>query len=424
MKRARLLLSLLIFMVSLAGMDFIWISEAHAIPAWARKYDQPCSMCHYPAPPRLNTLGHQFRQAGYRMPDEFDKDINAANVSHYLSVRGRGRYAYTNFEDDTKRDTNEFKWNDTTFFYGGPVGKNYAGFAELEWEAEDAIGLVASVSGVRGNPDHFTTLRVGQFHTLSRVGFGGFDRPTGISTPKIRDAELTKGVKFKLGTDQRGVELAHVFKLPFMPERSRMIAQVTNGVDEAGSGTEGEIDAQKDYMLAFEQILDDRASGFTLLYYTGTYHKGMPDPNEADDPEKMLPDLSRDGRIGFQRYGATFAGVLPVGFEIQGGYIKSTDDPAADGVDTVNGGAYYVELEQYIAPAELTALARYDFVDPDSDSKAKDDRTTTITVGVVKPLQDWLRLAVEGALKTTEKTAAAGGDVTDKSAMAELMLNF
>ncbi|MBI3994850.1 MAG: hypothetical protein HY349_02610 [Nitrospirae bacterium] len=409
MKQARLLLSLWIFLMSLVGMDFIWSSEAHAIPAWARKYDQPCSMCHYPAPPRLNTLGHQFRQAGYRMPDEFNQDINAANVGHYLSVRGRGRYAYANFEDDTKRDTNQFLWNDTTFFYGGPVGKNYAGFAELEWEAEDAIGLVASVSGVWGNSEHFTTLRVGQFHTLSRVGFGGFDRPTGISTPKIRDAELTKGVKFKLGTDQRGVEVAHVFKLPVMPERSRMIVQVTNGVNDAGAGGESDIDAQKDYMLAFEQILDDRASGFTLLYYSGTYHSD--------------PALPATSRFGFQRYGATFAGVLPVGFEIQGGYIQSADDPAAAGADSIDGNAYYVELEQYIAPAELTALARYDFVDPNSDSKSKDDRTTTITVGVVRPLQDWLRLAVEGALKTTEQAAPAE-DVTDKSAVVELMLNF
>lgn len=406
MRRTRLLFSLLIFLVSLAGMDFIWIRDAYAIPAWARKYDQPCSMCHYPAPPRLNTLGHQFRQAGFRMPDEFDKDINAANVSHYLSVRGRGRYEYKNPE--VGRSTNEFQWHDTTFFYGGPVGKNYAGFAELEWEGEAEIALVASISGVWGQSEHFSTVRVGQFHTLSRVGFGGFDRPTGISTPVIRSANLTKDVKFQLGTDQRGLEAAHVFQLGFMPERSRMIAQVTNGVDEAGSGTEGEIDAQKDYMVAFEQILDDRASGFTLLYYSGTYHS---------DPDLLITA----NRIGFRRYGATFAGVLPVGFEIQGGYIRSTDDPASDGVDTVNGGAYYVELEQYIAPIELTALARYDFVDPNSDSKFKDDRMTTITVGVVKPLQDWLRLAVEGSATTKEDPAE---ETTDNKVVAELMLNF
>lgn len=407
MKRVSLSLSQLIFMVSLIWMDFIWTSEAQAIPAWARRYEQPCLMCHYPAVPRLNTLGHQFRQAGYRMPDEFGQDINAANVSHYVSARGRGRYSYTNPEEG--RPTNEFQWHDTTLFYAGPVGRNYAGFAELEWEAEDEIGLTASISGVWGNPDHFTTVRVGQFHTLSRVGFGGFDRPTGISTPAIRSANLTKDVKFTLGADQRGLEVAHVMQLPIFPERSRIIAQVTNGVNDAGSSTEGDIDAQKDYTLVFEQILDDRASGFTLLYYSGTFHDAT--------------DLSAENRFGFQRYGGTFAWILPVGFEVQGGYIRSTDDPAAAGADKVDGNAFYVELEQYLAPVELTALARYDFVDPNDDSDAEDDRTTTWTVGVVRPLQEWLRLAVEGSAKTKE-APAPDEDTTDYTAVAELMLNF
>lgn len=412
MKRKCMSMSVLIFLPSLVGMDLIWTSEAQAIPSWARKYEQPCTMCHYPAVPRLNTLGHQFRQAGYRMPDDFNKDISAENVSHYVSARGRGRYAYINFEDKEERGKNnesEFRWNDTTLFYAGPVGTNYAGFAELEWEAEDEIALTASISGVWGQPDHFTTLRVGQFHTLSRVGFGGFDRPTGISTPAIRSAHLTKDVEFTLGADQRGVELAHVFQLGFLPERSRLIAQVTNGVNDEGGGTEGEMDAQKDYMLAFEQILGDRASGFTLLYYHGTYHSAE--------------DLSTENRIGFQRYGGTFAWILPMGFEIQGGYIRSADDPAAEGADEIAGNAFYLELEQYFAALELTGLARYDFVDPNDDSDAKDDRTTTITVGLVKPLQDWLRLAVEGWAKSQEAPAPAE-ETTDYTAVAELMINF
>jgi hypothetical protein len=335
------------------------------------------------------------------MPDEFNQDISATNVSHYVSARGRGRYSYTNFE--TKRDTNEFAWNDTTFFYAGPVGRNYAGFAELEWEAEDEIALVASISGVWGNPDHFTTVRVGQFHTLSRVGFAGFDRPTGISTPSIRGAQLTKDVKFTLGADQRGLEVAHIFKLAIFPERSRVIAQVTNGVNEAGKGTVGEIDPQKDYALVFEQILDDRASGFTLLYYSGIYHDAT------------------NNRFGFQRYGGTFAWVLPVGFEVQGGYIRSADAPAAAGTNRVDGNTFYAELEQYFASIELTALARYDFVDPNDD--VKDDRTTTWTVGVVCPLQEWLKLAMEGSAKTKEAPAPAV-ETTDYTVVTELMLNF
>src|SRR3972149_76272 len=202
----------LIFLSSLIGAGIIWTRKAHAIPAWARKYDQPCVMCHYPAVPRLNPLGHKFRQAGFRMPDEFNQEIKAENVSHYVSARGRGQYVFTDLEDKMARDISDFRWKDTTLFYAGPVGRNFAGFAELEWEAEDAIGLVASISGLLGSPDHFTPPRVGRFHTLSRVGFGGFDRPTGISTPAIRSSNLTKNVKFTLGADQRGLEVAHAYQ--------------------------------------------------------------------------------------------------------------------------------------------------------------------------------------------------------------------
>lgn len=396
-----------IFLSAVFMVDLIWISEARAIPAWARKYDQACVMCHYPAVPRLNTLGHKFRQAGFRMPDEFNQEIKAENVSHYVSARGRWRYVFTDFEDKATRDISDFRWNDTTLFYAGPVGRNFAGFAELEWEAEDAIGLVASISGLLGSPDHFTTLRVGQFHTLSRVGFGGFDRPTGISTPSLRSANLTKNVKFTLGADQRGLEVAHVMQTRLFPERSRIIAQITNGVDNNGSGVESDIDSQKDYTLAFEQILDDRASGFTLVYYSGIYNGSA--------------TLSVTDRYSFRRFGGTFAWVLPIGFELQGGYIRSTEDPKDMSKEKVNGNAYYLELEQYFASMESTGLVRYDFVDPDDD--ADDDRTTTITAGIVRPLQEWLKVSVEGAAKTKE-AASPGEDTTDYSAIGELMINF
>lgn len=401
MKRANLFSYVwyFILLAGLIGIDLTWVSEADAIPAWARKYDTPCAMCHYPAVPRLNTLGHKFRQAGYRMPDEFNQEIKAGNVSNYLSARGRGRYVFTDFEDEAQRNISDFRWNDTTLFYAGPVGRNFSGFAELEWEAEDEIGLVAQISGLWGNPDHFTTFRAGQFHTLSRVGFGGFDRPTGISTPAIRASRLTDtAVNFNLGLDQRGLEVAHVFQSSLLPQPSRAIFQITNGVNTAGSGTGNDNDSQKDYLLAFEQILDERASGFTLLYYSGIF------TSPASE------------RFWFQRYGGTFAWVLPVGFEVQGGYIRSVDNPRAAG-DNVNGNALYVELEQYLASMELTGLLRYNFVDPNDDND--DDRTTTITAGVIRPLQEWLKLSLEGSANTKEAS-----DTTDFNVTGEVMINF
>jgi hypothetical protein len=52
-------------------------TQAEAIPAFARKFNVPCSTCHL-APPYLNATGRKFMEAGYRMPDEdgnLDEDM-------------------------------------------------------------------------------------------------------------------------------------------------------------------------------------------------------------------------------------------------------------------------------------------------------------------------------------------------------------
>ena len=47
---------------------------AHAIPAFARKYDLPCSACHE-AWPKLNDFGIAFRDRGYQLGNEKDSPI-------------------------------------------------------------------------------------------------------------------------------------------------------------------------------------------------------------------------------------------------------------------------------------------------------------------------------------------------------------
>ena len=42
-------------------------TAAHAVPAFARKYDSNCSSCHT-AYPQLNKAGRKFKEAGYAFP--------------------------------------------------------------------------------------------------------------------------------------------------------------------------------------------------------------------------------------------------------------------------------------------------------------------------------------------------------------------
>src|SRR3972149_6494809 len=45
----------------------LFLTEAHAIPVFARKYKTSCQTCHV-AFPRLNAFGEAFRRNGYQFP--------------------------------------------------------------------------------------------------------------------------------------------------------------------------------------------------------------------------------------------------------------------------------------------------------------------------------------------------------------------
>ena len=53
---------------------FLVPSEAEAVPAFARKYNVNCTVCHT-RPPRLNTFGERFLENGYQMPGTEDGGI-------------------------------------------------------------------------------------------------------------------------------------------------------------------------------------------------------------------------------------------------------------------------------------------------------------------------------------------------------------
>ncbi|HET8761631.1 MAG TPA: hypothetical protein VFN94_11205 [Nitrospiria bacterium] len=366
--------------------------DAEAIPAWARQYSADCSLCHYPAVPRLNATGYRFRWAGFRMPEEFGQEPDVTAVGNYLSARGRGRYVYA--DSDQTETVSEFQWHDTTLFYAGAITPHLSAFNELEWEAEDEVSLVAQLQWLSGRSEHFTTVRAGQFHTLPRVGIGPLDRPTGISTPSIFSERLTTSpIPFRLSDDQRGIEVAHIVRT------SRLALQATNGLDASGSGTAGDADTAKDVLLVYERLLDATASGLTLLGYRGVWHDGLIDDDYT-----------------FYRYGGTVNKVLPVGLDVLGGYIRSHDHLPSVVGPNVQAQAFFLELQQYLRRPDVTVLARYDWIDPDQDTAQ--DRRQRQTLGVVKSVERYLRLALEGQ-RATDRASATGYALT-----AEAMVNF
>lgn len=163
--------------VVLVGALLATVREAKAIPAWARKYNADCAMCHYPVVPRLNSFGHQFRRAGYRTPDEFNKEQDVSKVGDFFSVRGRARFGYENKEGRVERS--EFTLNDVTLFYAGALTKNFSAFVESGIESTGDIELLAQLQGVFGSSDRYVSIRAGQMHPCNARASAGSTGPPG-----------------------------------------------------------------------------------------------------------------------------------------------------------------------------------------------------------------------------------------------------
>jgi hypothetical protein len=86
-------------LVSLASLTFLLsipltAKQALAIPAFARKYNLPCSVCHVPAFPKLNDFGNLFRDRGYQLGGETDLPNNDTLTNGYWPVSIRTTVGY------------------------------------------------------------------------------------------------------------------------------------------------------------------------------------------------------------------------------------------------------------------------------------------------------------------------------------------
>jgi hypothetical protein len=84
------LLASLIFLLSIP----LTAKQALAIPAFARKYNLPCSVCHVPAFPKLNDFGNQFRDHGYQLGGDTDLPTNDTLTNGYWPVSLRTTVGY------------------------------------------------------------------------------------------------------------------------------------------------------------------------------------------------------------------------------------------------------------------------------------------------------------------------------------------
>lgn len=378
-------------------------TSASAIPSWARKYNMNCAGCHYPAPPRLNATGQQFRWAGYRMPDEIGETAEMDRVSNYLATRFRFRYVYAK-PNGQAASVSEFQLPDATIFYAGAFGKHFGGLLEAAKEdAETEFG--ASVFGVWGSERSHGGVRLGQTHMLLNAGVAGFDRVVGINNPTPVGGPVTGAIPFALTGDQAGVDAFYV------AGRNRISAQMFNGnvQGEEGLARGGK---RKDFVLTDQFLWDKDGGGLQGLFYYGTV--------------TGLDTAFADRNSHFWRLGLSASKVVS-NLEVLGGvvYGKDLDLPIGGSLpftaSQAKGYGYWFSGQYVVPSSSLTFYGRYEFVDPDSD--ASDDANRRYVLGSLLPvnLPEYLRLNVE--FWRDDPQSGTGG-VAQNNLAAEVMLAF
>jgi hypothetical protein len=388
-----------IVIVCITAMMLVSAQEASAIPAWARKYNADCAMCHYAAYPRLNSFGLQYRRMGYRTPNEVNKDQDIANINNYLAGRIRAQLAYDNTKGTKERS--EFRSPEVSILYMGAISRHWSAYLHGFTENGSNVDFHGHVMGMFGDMDKYLMVRVGEMHMLNQEGIGGFDRPVGITSSPIHANPLTRNAApmiFHFDLRQKGAEVAYVYG------PGRLFAQVTNGLDETGSGTRriGDIDPQKDFLIGYDHILDEIASGFTLFYLNGTTHGTLTTTGSG-----LGVPTGTGNRFSYSRFGfnANKIFTLPgLGFfELIGGFVRSHDNGPAGPTGDVEGNAWYVESQQYITGPEITFFERFSTID--LDGPKKNSLRKDYTFGAVTPIETWLRLAAEYTYTDNRNTA-------------------
>ena len=391
-------LTLIATLVALMTTTALPAHAARKIPAWARKYNANCSLCHSPAVPRLNAKGIQFKWAGYRMPDEIGEKAEVDNVQDFVAARARLQYLYEKTGSERAHE-NGFVLENVSLFAGGAIGTSFGGLLEYERGEEGEVEALAVVGSAWGNASTYRGFRIGQGHmVMAGGGVAGFDRAVGISAPTPLGAATT-AVPFRFGGDAIGAE-AYV-----VTGRNRVAFQVLNsvGVEEEARST------TKDLVVTDQFMWDDAGAGIAAALYFGRV--------EGLDPlqEEETSNYTRVALTANKYFGP---------FEVLGGYVMSRDRDLPTGAQfarqTNDGAAWWVSGQYTLKAWPLTVFSRWEQLDPDSD--ADNDTRNRFVLGSVLPVNvpQFMRLALEYRL---DRFPGAGLPRTN-GLVAEFMITF
>ncbi len=365
-------------LVSVLVATSVTAPTAGAIPAWARKYNMPCSGCHYPVPPKLNALGIRFRWAGYRMPGELGQDVAVDQVANYIAAQGQ--VVYTLSRTGSEPATVPLSSGDAKLWYMGPFGKHYVGWFEFERMPDATMGLGATVGGVWGNDNAYGGFRVGQGHFLWETGVAGFERNVALTdTPLPMEGPTTAGVPFVFSDDRAGAEAFYV------TGNNRLSVQILEPI--AGLGASANL--RKDYVLMDQLLLDQSGGGVQLTALYGSV-LGV---------DSSAPSLHST----YWRIGASASHYFG-NFELLAGLVLAQDNdlPIGGGSpftsSSMKGSGYWLSGEYAVGQSPLALYGRYESANP--NTAVSGNTASRIVLGGALPLTvpQYLHVNIEYSL--------------------------
>jgi hypothetical protein len=332
-------------LLGLLCSGFFRVENAHAIPAFARKYGLPCSACHE-AWPKLNSFGQKFKDEGYQLGNERDAPIYqnpsywpvAMRITPHWHYESAGRQPLDSIPGDPTSPTIEqtvktsgFDLSGIDILTAGTLAKNISFLLVPSIDPGDGtVGFESAnvrLDNLWGTP--WLNFKFGKFEldgplsekrmmTLSNVG-GEYQLYH--FTPPGEPEEV-----FSYGENQLGIELMGHSEDDHTRYAAALVSSFNGGTGLPGGRT-------YDGSLHFSQAFLVPHIGLQRVGLYGTF--GLRPTYFLTSGGEAIPGAGRGNR-SFYRAGA-YASIYIKKFDVTGVYEHSSDNVYLGNATPSNG---------------------------------------------------------------------------------------
>lgn len=312
-------------------LSLVTVNVSNAIPAFARKYQLSCQVCHSPAMPRLKAFGEEFAANGFRMteyesPRYFiptgDEKLSLLRELP-LAIRMDGFVAY-NFNDEGKSD------------FATPFVLKILSGGELSDQLSYYFYFLFNERGAIAGAEDVFLYYTDLFKSGINVTFGQFSVSDPLYKSELRftlEPYQIYGTAPGNSTANLKYDRGIIFDRDFKTGTS-LVAEIVNGcgIGESGEGYLFDHDKYKNFMGRLNQSVGKNLS-IGLFGYTGK--------ELLSDPGVTLPDITNKLSMFGPDVSLNFDDIFVLNVQ----YVRRTDSDVYTGAgvtmsDVVTDGGF------------------------------------------------------------------------------------